>query len=182
MPTKYEKVDGKKPAAEGDEEEEKSNRGFIIVVVIMVLLLVLATVDSFTTNYFKRMCNALAVWTMANAPWSFLAFECIILVFLVCCLPYGPLGVLSGALFYQKYGTVGIFIAGLLLCTFTLLGAAISFHLARNKFKDSVQRMISRQPKVKKGWPLLFCESRVCCVSAVQFVHDAWINFVLALC
>jgi len=151
---KIKSVDDKKPPAEVDEAEEaevdsSSNKNFIIVIAVMVLLLVLATVDSFTTHYFKRMCNALAVWTMANAPMSFIAFEFIILIFLVLCLPYGPLGVLSGALFFQKYGKVGIFVAGVLLCAFTLAGAAIAFLLARYKFKDTVQKMISKQPKLK---------------------------------
>jgi uncharacterized membrane protein YdjX (TVP38/TMEM64 family) len=135
-------------AAEEPEEEKHSNKTMIIVICVMVGLIVLAMIDSFTTKYFSRMCAALAKWTMENAPASFVVYEFIIMIFLVCCLPYGPLGVLSGALFVEKYGNKGIYMAGIALFITTTCGACICFVLARNNFKEAVQKQIDRTPKV----------------------------------
>jgi uncharacterized membrane protein YdjX (TVP38/TMEM64 family) len=133
---------------QADEDEEKDSRAMCCVLTVMVGLLLLATVDSFTTHYFKTMCAALAAWTMDNAPGSFVVYEFVIFAFLCCCLPYGPLGVLSGALFYQKYGTAGIFIAGVALFATTLAGACVCFILARYKLKDTVKKQIDKSPKL----------------------------------
>lgn len=142
---------GKKKEKKSDdlpEENHKSSRSMIIAICVMIALILLATIDSFTTKYFQRLCTALANWTMNNAPYSFLVYELVIMIFLVCCLPYGPLGVLSGALFVQKYGKHGIYIAGFALFTTTLIGACICFILARNNFKNAVQAQIDRSPKL----------------------------------
>lgn len=138
----------KAEVVEVKEEEHKSNRGMIIVICVMVGLIVLALIDSFTTKYFSKMCSALAKWTMEHAPASFIIYELIIMIFLVCCLPYGPLGVLSGALFVQKYGKHGIYMAGIALFLTTMCGGCICFVLARNYFKNSVQKQIDNTPKV----------------------------------
>ena len=139
----YEKV-----AGDEGEDEEGSSKMLMCAIIVMVALIVLAMIDSFTTHYFKRMCNALAVWTMDNAPWSFVVYEMIIFLFLIFCLPYGPLGVLSGALFVQKYGNKGIWIAGFALFFTTLVGAIVCFFLARYKFKEAVKKQIDKSPKV----------------------------------
>lgn len=131
-----------------EEEPHKTNTTMIVVICVMVGLIVLATIDSFTTKYFSRMCSALAKWTMEHAPGSFVVYELIIMIFLVCCLPYGPLGVLSGALFVQKYGNKGIYMAGIALFLTTMCGACICFVLARNNFKQAVQKQIDNTPKV----------------------------------
>jgi uncharacterized membrane protein YdjX (TVP38/TMEM64 family) len=137
-----------KDGDEPDEGEEKESRTMCIVIVVMVALLLLATLDSFTTRYFKSLCAALAAWTMQNAPGSFVVYELVIFAFLCCCLPYGPLGVLSGALFYQKYGTFGIFLAGTALFLTTLAGSCVCFMLARYKLKDTVKKQIDNSPKL----------------------------------
>ena len=153
--SKYEKVEGEDPEkkdGDEDDDDEGSSKAMCICITVMILLLVAAAIDSFTTHYFKRMCAALAEWTMANAPGSFVVYEFIIFAFLICCLPYGPLGVLSGALFVQKYGSPnGIIIAGTALFITTLLGAIVCFLMARYKFKDAVKKQISKSPKVRRG-------------------------------
>ena len=104
--------EGETAAAEDDVE----NNGLVICAIItIVILMVLAVFDSMTTHFFKRGCIALADWTMENAPASFIIFEVVIIVFIVCCLPYGPLSLLSGALFYQKYGSAGVIMAWIAL-------------------------------------------------------------------
>jgi hypothetical protein len=102
---------GGEDGGEGDLNDGDNNGLVICAIVTIVFLMVLAVFDSMTTHFFKRGCIALADWTMNNAPGSFIIFEVVIIVLIVCCLPYGPLSLLSGALFYQKYGTTGVIVA-----------------------------------------------------------------------
>jgi len=109
---------GKSEGGDGEAaaEDDVENNGLVICAIItIVILMVLAVFDSMTTHFFKRGCIALADWTMDNAPGSFLIFEVVIIIFIVCCLPYGPLSLLSGALFYQKYGSAGVIMAWIAL-------------------------------------------------------------------
>ncbi len=64
------------------------------------------------------------------------------------CLPYGPLSVLSGALFEAKYGTWGVVIAGFVLYCSTLTAEYLCFVLGRHKFRDSVQRRVDKTPEL----------------------------------
>jgi len=149
MAVGYKKVPANDEGAKNDAEADKTgDKKMMCVIIVMVVLLVLATIDSFTTKFFKSMCAALALWTMQNAPGSFIAYELIIFLFLVFCLPYGPLGVLSGALFYQKYGAKGVVFAWLALFFVTTVGAAVAFYMARNYFRESVQKQIDKNPKL----------------------------------
>jgi len=141
------KVMKTKSAIDGEKEEEE-NQILCIAIVVMFTLFGLALLDSFTTHFMERASHALADWTMDNAPGSFLAFELIITVLIILCLPYGPLAVLSGALFTQKYGNHGIWIATVALFCSTLLGEAICFFLARYKLKYTVQRQIGKKPEL----------------------------------
>mmetsp|Transcript_7202 Transcript_7202/g.16474 ORF Transcript_7202/g.16474 Transcript_7202/m.16474 type:complete len:397 (-) Transcript_7202:115-1305(-) len=133
-------------AASGSSE--KGSCAFVVFIVLVLVVLILGAVDSFTTHFFKAGCLALAAWTMDNAPGSFVIFELIIALLIVCCLPYGPLAVLSGALFYQKYGGVGVVFAWAALFLVTFTAALVCFFLARYAFKGTVQAKISKNPKL----------------------------------
>jgi len=140
------------PVAEEEEKEkeggEKGNCLFIVFIIVVIVVLILGAIDSMTTHFFKAGCLALAQWTMDNAPGSFIIFEIIILLLIVCCMPYGPLAVLSGALFYQKYGLVGVFFAWIALFLVTFVAAMCCFFLARYAFKETVQGKIAKNPKL----------------------------------
>jgi uncharacterized membrane protein YdjX (TVP38/TMEM64 family) len=140
-----------KPKEDADEDQDKAkgNCMFIAFIVFIIALTLLGIVDSLTTKYFKRMCVALAAWTMENAPFSFIAFELVIWLFVVLCIPYGPLSVLSGALFYQKYKRAGIVIAFLALLVVTFTAGCVAFYLARNYFKETVKKQVESSPKLK---------------------------------
>lgn len=133
---------------ENDDDDDKGNGMFICVIVVMVVLILAGAIDSLTTKYFHTACLSLAAWTMDNAPWSFILFELIIFLFVVFCIPYGPLSVLSGALFYQKYKKNGILIAFFCLFVVTFAAGCVSFHLARNYFKETVQKKVAKSPKL----------------------------------
>ena len=84
-----------------------------------------------------------------NAPGSFLVFYLVIDIFIICCLPYGPLSVLSGALMVQQYGhRNGILIGGFALFVCTMIGGCVCFALARYFFRETVQRKLDNTPKL----------------------------------
>mmetsp|Transcript_39459 Transcript_39459/g.79693 ORF Transcript_39459/g.79693 Transcript_39459/m.79693 type:complete len:281 (+) Transcript_39459:124-966(+) len=142
----------KNESAGVDDDEEDDGKGncmFIVFIVCIVALTILGIIDSLTTKYFKRMCVALAAWTMDKAPFSFIVFEFVIFVFVILCIPYGPLSVLSGALFYQKYKRAGIIIAFVSLVFVTFTAGCVAFWLAKNYLKETVKKNIKKSPKLK---------------------------------
>jgi hypothetical protein len=74
-----------------DEQLEDAQIGgkLILAVVIICALLLLGLLDSMTTKYAKRASTAFALWTIVNAPWSFLVYMFVIMLLIICCLPYG---------------------------------------------------------------------------------------------
>ena len=76
-----------------DEQLEDAQIGgkLILAVVIICALLLLGLLDSMTTKYAKRASTAFALWTVVNAPWSFLVYMFVITLLIICCLPYGTL-------------------------------------------------------------------------------------------
>mmetsp|Transcript_30926 Transcript_30926/g.69468 ORF Transcript_30926/g.69468 Transcript_30926/m.69468 type:complete len:487 (-) Transcript_30926:229-1689(-) len=141
------KADGGSPAGPADKMDNDTKSLYICLGVLLAIILFTA-LDSMTTGYSQKLAEALAVWTLENAPWSFVAYELVITLLVVACLPYGALAVLSGALFVHKYGTLGLFIAWIALFVSTLTGEFICFFLARYGFKDMVQRKVQASPKL----------------------------------
>jgi uncharacterized membrane protein YdjX (TVP38/TMEM64 family)/Ca2+-binding EF-hand superfamily protein len=142
-------VKGEQLEVEG-EEDANENKKMVLVMCVMGTIVLLAIIDGFTTKLGEKMAHALGNWTLDNAPGSFFLYEFIIMVLVICCLPYGPLAVLSGALFTQKYGEPdGIFIAGFALFVSTLTGEFICFLTARYKMKETVQKKIQRTEELK---------------------------------
>lgn len=147
-----EKVDDSKMMKDDeadDDDDEKGNGMFMCFLITIIVLFLAGVVDSLTTKFFHKGCVAFAAWTMDNAPWSFVAFEFVIFLFVLFCVPYGPLSVLSGALFYQKYKKNGIVIAWIALVFVCFSAAIIAFYLARNYFKETVQKKVAKNPKLK---------------------------------
>ena len=70
-------------------EDNKIGRQVVLAIVIICLLLLLGMIDSMTTKYCKRASTAFALWTVRNAPWAFLVYMFVIIVLIICCLPYG---------------------------------------------------------------------------------------------
>jgi uncharacterized membrane protein YdjX (TVP38/TMEM64 family) len=163
--SKYSKVDASEEAgtaetpkpegAEGadvDEEEEEKNKMVLIVSIAAICLLVLlGAIDSFTTKYIHTWSQQLGDWTFDNAPGSFFVLELVIFIFIVLCIPYGLLAVLSGAVFYKKYGPNGIWMGGLALFVSTFAAGSVCFALARYKFRNTVKRMIDKSPNVSSA-------------------------------
>lgn len=131
------------------EEEESSKRMLYCAIIVMASLFALGVVDSISTQYLQTWCEMLAHWTLDNAPWSFIVFEFVIFVFVILLIPYGLLAVLSGALFFQKYGTLGIFYAAISLFISTLAAGCVCFALARSKFRKFVKRKLDTNPSVR---------------------------------
>ena len=146
----YKKMVNGEKLDEEDEIDANENKKMIIVICVMTALVFLAILDGFTTKFGEKMAFALGNWTLDNSPGSFFLYEFIIMVLVFCCLPYGPLAVLSGALFTQKYGEPGgIFLAGFALFTSTLAGEFLCFFTARYKMKETVQKKIKRTEELK---------------------------------
>lgn len=130
--------------------EKSQLRQLRIAITLVAVVLILGLVDSLSTKYVKRSSLAFAGWTVEKAPASFLLYCFMIDVLIVCCLPYGPLSYLMGAMCTQLYGPTNGFLFGvLMLFTATMAAAVVCFLLARHKFKDTVQRMISRSRRLK---------------------------------
>ena len=101
-----------------------------------------------TTNTLA-ISHRLRTFLSDNAPGSFLVFYLVIDIFIICCLPYGPLSVLSGALMVQQYGQKnGILIGGICLFICTMIGGCACFALARYYFRESVQKKLDKTPKL----------------------------------
>jgi len=146
----YKKMVNGEKLEEEDDIDENENKKMIIVICVMSALVLLAILDGFTTKFGEKMAFALGNWTLDNSPGSFFLYEFIIMVLVFCCLPYGPLAVLSGALFTQKYGEPGgIFLAGFALFASTLAGEFLCFFTARYKMKETVQKKIKRTEELK---------------------------------
>lgn len=137
-----------KPEGEASDDDAGDSGLVICAIVTIVILMVLAVFDSMTTHYFKRGCIALAAWTMNNAPFSFVVFELVIIVLIVLCLPYGPLSLLSGALFYQKYGKGGIVAAWIALFAVTFVAFSICFGLGRYYLRETVEKQVNKKPSL----------------------------------
>jgi hypothetical protein len=133
---------------ESGEDDAKESQVLCLAVSAMCVMAVLAILDEVTTKFGRTASERLAVWTLDHAPGSFVAFELIISLLIMCCLPYGPLGVLSGALFEAKYGTTGVVVAGFALFVSTMGGEIACFFLARHKLKKIVKHQIQKNPKL----------------------------------
>jgi uncharacterized membrane protein YdjX (TVP38/TMEM64 family) len=134
-----------------DEEERMSSQMLCCAVTAILVMLLLGIIDSFTTKYLQTWCERLADWTLVNAPGSFVIFELVIFCFIVLCLPYGLLAVLSGALFYQKYGGNGILLAGFALFFTSLAAGCLCFSLSRYRFRNLVKKKIDKSPNVRES-------------------------------
>ena len=128
-----------------EEEDQRRTRQLLILICVVSVVLVLGLVDSFTTQFIRRGAVSCAAWKFEEAPASLLLYQFMIVVLIMCCLPYAPLSYLLGAIVTTLYGpTNGFFIGVLLLFTATMVAAALCFILARHKFKGTVQRRLSR--------------------------------------
>ena len=87
-------------------------------------------------------------WTLEHAPGSFVLFHLIIMALIILCLPYGPLAVLSGALFEAKYGGWGVVLAGFVLYCSTLTAEYFCYLLGRHKLRATVQRKVNANPEL----------------------------------
>jgi uncharacterized membrane protein YdjX (TVP38/TMEM64 family) len=131
-------------------EDSKIGRQIVLAIVIICALLLLGMLDSMTTKYVKRASTAFAVWTIVNAPWSFLIYMFVITLLIVCCLPYGPLSLLMGAIFVEKYGyTWGIGLGVVCLFATTMVAGVICFSMARDHFQEFVVKKLSKSPNLK---------------------------------
>ena len=137
-----------KKLEEGGADEEEEDRNLMIAIVVMLALVFVAIVDGFTTKFGARFSVALADFTLEHAPGSFVLFHLIIMVLIILCLPYGPLAVLSGALFETKYGAGGVVLAGLVLYCSTLSAEYVCYLLGRHKFKQAVERKVNANPEL----------------------------------
>lgn len=132
-----------------EEDEVKQGNNLLFCIIIICVLLTLGVIDGFTTTYAKRGSIAFARWTAENEPGSFVLYLVIIIILIVCCLPYGPLSVLMGAVFTDVYGfKKGVLIGILCLFLATMTAAMICFTMARKYFQGFVQRKIGKNPKL----------------------------------
>jgi len=125
------------------EEDRRRLRQLRLFIIALCVLFVLGVVDSLTTKFLRKAGIAFAAWTFEEAPNSFLLFQFVIIVLIMCCLPYGPLSYLLGAIVTQLYGPVtGFFVGFFLLFSATMTAAVSCFVLSRHSFKETVQRKV----------------------------------------
>jgi uncharacterized membrane protein YdjX (TVP38/TMEM64 family) len=134
---------------ENKDDVEKKGSYLICCIIVISIILFVGIVDSFTTTYARRSSIAFAKWSIENAPWSFAHYVLIIIILICCCLPYGPLSVLMGAVFSERYGfEKGVALGVVCLFCATMVAAVICFLMARHNFKDFVQRKMTSNPKL----------------------------------